>query len=171
MRLLQGVDPQHHLLHVLFVASQHKNSSSSFHFYLHALPEWPSHALYYTESQIAAMEGSRAHSHILEVQSLFDAEAGFISKVFPGLFEAIGGIEVLRWAFAIVSSRAFKIRLQGDPERVMVPGIDMFNHMPITKAAVFFNATADCVQLHTDRNWAVDDEVFINYGLNLWSQP
>lgn len=71
------------------------------------------------------------------------------------------------WAYAVLLSRSFRLRLDGKDEVIaLVPWIDFMNHDPDSKAYVA--ATRDgngpAVLLKTDRPYQGDEQIFDSYG-------
>jgi len=163
---------RHHLLTVVFLASQSMNSSSVFRTYFDVLPNELDHALFYSPAAVRGIRGSRAHPAIQETMKLFQQEVGLIRSAAPSLFARIG-MERLRWAFATMSSRAFQIDLvtgtrlyerEEDTvtDRVMAPVLDMFNHIPDAKSSIYHRKSDGMIILETSRGWRKGEEVFIS---------
>ena len=116
LELVNQIDRRHHLLHILFLAAHRSNSSSVFANWLSTLPSKPSHALFYTPEELATMEGTRAHTLTVKTVQLFLDEFSLIKNAFPTVFENIGGEAMLKWAFAMVSSRAWQLTFTDAPD-------------------------------------------------------
>lgn len=176
LKKIASIDVQHNLIHALFLASQRYNKSSAFAFYLDHLPDRTQHAVHLDELLIAALGSeSEKFARVNAIREHFNSSAEFVSRVWPTLYGDFDGEEGLRWAMAIVSSRAFLVDLRQAPgtvrnatderkERALIPLLDLFNHHQDAAVKVFYESTNDSLCLKTLSSWVSGQQVFSNYG-------
>lgn len=161
------IGSQHQLLHLLFLASQRLNASSFFAAYFATLPTKAHDSLHLSAEELQALQpGSKEREHVDDRNDQFSATNKLVAKWFPTLHEGIGGEDALRWAYSMVSSRAFQVSIGHDAEeeRALLPFIDMFNHRDDVSSHVFYEPGNDTIGLRSLSSWLVGEEVYISYG-------
>ena len=158
------------LIHEKYMLASH----SFWHSYLEMLPEIDDIGASFTwkDEDLELLSGSLIKNMSKFLREKIEEEYLSITKtVFaknPDRFPAdVFTLPRFLWAYAVLLSRAFRLRVNGKEEVIaLVPWIDFMNHDPDSKAYV--SATQEVsgamVLLKTDRSYKGNEQIFDSYG-------
>ncbi|KAI4339381.1 hypothetical protein MLD38_024332 [Melastoma candidum] len=118
----------------LFLLRERKLAGESFKWrhYMEILPEFTDSTVFWSEEELAEIQGTQLLSTTLGVKELVKSEFEKVEQEVlqpnPKLFPSAITLEDFLWAFGILRSRAFS-RLRGQ-NLVLVPVADLINHDP-----------------------------------------
>ncbi|KAE8023210.1 hypothetical protein FH972_008936 [Carpinus fangiana] len=161
----------------LFLIREKLKSDSPWRYYLDVLPEYTNSTIYWSEEELAELQGTQLLSTTLSVKEyvqneFLKVEEEIISphkQIFPSPIT----LDDFFWAFGILRSRAFS-RLRGQ-NLVLIPLADLINHSPsITtedhaweiKGAAGLFSWDTLFSLRTPVSVKAGEQVMIQYDIN-----
>ncbi|KAM3706788.1 hypothetical protein ACJW30_03G179500 [Castanea mollissima] len=115
---------------LFLIREKKKNDTSSWRYYLDVLPEYTNSTIFWSEEELAELQGTQLLSTTLSVKDYVQNEFLKVEEeiIAPNkqLFPSPITLDDFFWAFGILRSRAFS-RLRGQ-NLVLIPLVDLINH-------------------------------------------
>ncbi|KAG2707088.1 hypothetical protein I3843_05G119800 [Carya illinoinensis] len=161
----------------LFLIREKLKNDSPWRYYLDILPEHTNSTIYWSEEELAELQGTQLLSTTLSVKEYVRNEFQKVEEeiISPNkqLFTSPITLDKFFWAFGILRSRAFS-RLRGQ-NLVLIPLVDLINHSPsITtedhaweiKGAASLFSWDSLFSLRTPVSVKAGEQVMIQYDIN-----
>ncbi|KAF3966066.1 hypothetical protein CMV_009800 [Castanea mollissima] len=159
------------------IREKKKNDTSSWRYYLDVLPEYTNSTIFWSEEELAEIQGTQLLSTTLSVKDYVQNEFLKVEEeiIAPNkqLFPSPITLDDFFWAFGILRSRAFS-RLRGQ-NLVLIPLADLMNHSSsITtedhayeiKGAAGLFSWDTLFSLRTPVSVKAGEQVMIQYDIN-----
>ncbi|KAG7387741.1 hypothetical protein PHYPSEUDO_013746 [Phytophthora pseudosyringae] len=142
-----------------------RGARSDFHGYIQQLPTTISLPFTWDGKHREMLNGTTAFPILDDklVLKMHEDFAAPLAEEFPAIWPAqVSTLEKFHWAYAMVSSRAFKVA--DAPEPTLLPVIDMANHAAENPAAHIVKTDSGSFQLIALRKVEKNEPVTISYG-------
>lgn len=140
--------------------------------HMEVLPETFNTTIYWTEEELAHLNGHVVHSLTKMMLRQIDTDFNTIhlplSMEYPHILGGVT-IELYKWALSIVYSRALEITRRQRHVRCIVPLLDLANHNPCSDKTSFdtfeYNDAVDAIQFVSSSVLRKGDECYAVYGM------
>ncbi|EFJ14988.1 hypothetical protein SELMODRAFT_423083 [Selaginella moellendorffii] len=145
---------------------QAKLQSSAWAPYISCLPEPAEldNTFLWEDTELSYLRASPLYGKTRERLEMITTEFGQVQNaldVWPQLFGKVS-LEDFKHVYATVFSRSLAIG--EDSTLVMIPMLDFFNHNATSFAKLSFNGLLNYAVVTADRDYAENDQIWINYG-------